>query len=84
MITLGEVKEKLKDFDTYSVRKGIFTVRKEFYYPHGRHIDYFELKIKEAFPDAKIVDSAEIWKSFRGGASTADSSHWFVKFTFEN
>lgn len=81
MPTLKEVKEKLS-FDTYSVKAGVFTVRKEFFYTMGKTTLYYEKTIKNAFPDAVIVDSGEVWKSFRGGASVANSSHFYVKFTF--
>jgi hypothetical protein len=80
--TLREVKEKLYGFNTYSVKGGVFTVRREFFYRSGTTIDKIVGRVQAVFPDAIIVESAEIWKPFRGGASTANSSHWFVKFTF--
>jgi hypothetical protein len=83
MTTLKEVKEKLH-FDSYSVKNGVFTVRKEFFYRMGKDTEYYRQKVLEAFPNVKIVDSGEVWKAFRGGASVANSSHWFVKFTFED
>ena len=82
MVTLKEVKEKLS-FDTYSFRNGIFTVRQGFFYRMGKSIEDYRQKVLKAFPDAKIVDSGEVWKPFRGGSNTANSSHWFVKFIFD-
>lgn len=81
MHTLKEIREKL-DFDTYSVRNGVFTVRKEFFYTHGVTAEHHVKKVLSVFPDAKIVDCGEVWKPFRGGESTANNSHFFVKFTF--
>jgi hypothetical protein len=43
--------------------------------------DTFVNKVKKTFPDAMILDSGEVWKSFNGAASVARQSHWFVKFT---
>ncbi len=81
--TMKEIKEELPYFDTYSLKNGIFTVRKGFFYTFGKNIEIYEDMVKNAFPNAKIIDSQEIWKPFRGGASIANSSHWFVKFTFK-
>ena len=39
---------------------------------------------KAAFPNAEILESGEVWKDFRGGASVAQQSHWFVKFTVQS
>ena len=79
-----EIKNQLTGVDTVSKRNGIFTVRKEFYYRHGMNSETLIDKIKKVFPDVIIIDSGEIWKPFRGGASVANSSHWFVKFSFPN
>lgn len=80
-ITLGKVKEMLPNFDSYSVKGGVFTVRREFFYTHGVTAKHQVLSVKKHIPNAVIVDSGEVWKPFRGGATTANSSHWFVKFT---
>ena len=76
----GLVREKL-DVDSVSVRDGVVTVRDEFFYSHGRTSEDFVRDVLKAFPDAIVRDSGEVWKPFRGGASTAQSSHWFVVFT---
>ena len=83
MITLKEIKEKLPGFDTYSVRDSTFTVRRGFYYRMGKDSETYRKKVLDVFPSAKIVDSGEIYKVFRGGASIANQSHWFVKFTVD-
>ncbi len=78
--TVKQVREVLWP-DSTSVSKGVFTVRWGFFYTHGRTTSEFVAHVKAAFPDARVLDSGEVWKPFRGGATTAHSSHWFVKFT---
>lgn len=78
--TLTQVRDAIRA-DTTSVKHGIFTVRKGFFYTGGYTASRFEAAVKASFPTAVIVDSGEVWKSFRGGASVAQSSHWFVKFS---
>ena len=36
--------------------------------------------VKSKIPSAKIVNEGEHWRPFKGGASAANQSHWFVKF----
>lgn len=78
--TLKQVREKLHP-DTASYREGVFTIRDEFFYTHGRTAEHLVKQVLSQFPTAVIHDSGEVWKAFRGGASTAQSSHWFVKFS---
>lgn len=80
MTTLKQVKELLSA-DSYSKKGDVFTVRRGFFYTHGKDVTHLQNDVLAAFPEAKFVDSGEVWKPFRGGASTANSSHWFVKFT---
>jgi hypothetical protein len=63
-------------------------IRTGFYYTHGRtaeqHRDGIiaDLKSMSAvknIPEFEVVDYGEVWRDFRGGASIANSSHWFVK-----
>lgn len=67
--------------DTISKRNGVYTARKEFFYTKGKTAADFVKRVTDAYPGAKILDSGEVWKPFKGGATTANSSHWFVKFT---
>lgn len=80
MATLKEVKEKVSA-DSYSVLAGVFTVREGFFYKHGKTTEDLRAKVLTAFPSAAIIGSGEVFKAFRGGASIANSSHWYVKFT---
>jgi uncharacterized C2H2 Zn-finger protein len=66
--------------DTISKKGDIITVRKEFFYTFGKTAEDFVNRVKEKYPNAEIVDYGETWKPFRGGASTANQSHWYVKF----
>lgn len=81
-MTLKQVRE-IFPADTHSVKNGVFTVRRGFFYSNGFSADAYAAKVLAAFPTATIVDCGEVWKAFRGGASVAQGSHWFVKFTFK-
>jgi len=69
-------------FDTISLRNGVFTVRRGFYYRHGTTAEDKANCVKQYLPTARIIECGEIWAAFRGNASVADQSHWFVKFDF--
>ncbi len=79
--TLKEIRESLAGFHTHSCKNGIFTVRMGFFYRMGKDANYCKMKVLDVFPDAKIIDFGEKYKPFRGSASVANQSHWFVKFT---
>lgn len=79
-LTVKHIRDNLT-VDTASIRNGIATVRRGFFYTGGRTAGDLVASVKAVYPDAQIVDSGEVWKPFRGGASTAQQSHWFVKFT---
>ena len=81
MIPLKQIKDKLPYLDSYSHKDNIITVRKGFFYTMGQTTDDYIKKVKKFFPDANIIDSGEVWKTFRGGTSVANQSHWFVKFS---
>lgn len=87
-VTVTAVAKHLREgmgFDSVSISKGIVTVRRGFFYRHGGTAEGFTAKVLEAvreeFPrtEFEVVDSGEVWKPFKGGASTANQSHWFVK-----
>jgi hypothetical protein len=81
-LTAAEVADRLGvDAESVTKSKGVYTFRVGFYYTHGRTADDLTDKVRAAFPEAVVEDSGEVWKAFRGGASLAQSSHWFVKFT---
>ncbi len=80
------MKIKLQDIqhalacDTISRKSGVITVRWGFYYTHGRDENTYLARVLNAFPGASIADSGQVWKAFRGGASIANQSHFWVKF----
>lgn len=80
MTTLKEIKKKISA-DTYSIKNGVVTLRWGFFYTMGVTAQHKENAVRKAFPQAVILDRGEVWKAFRGGASIANQSHWFVKFT---
>jgi hypothetical protein len=79
---ITDIEDKLH-VSSVSKRAGVFTVRDGFFYRHGRNSGDLVQKVRDAFPTAKILDQGEVWKAFRGGASVANQSHWFVKFSIE-
>jgi hypothetical protein len=79
---LATIKETISA-DTYSIKDGVITLRWGFFYTHGMTADKKAETVKAKFPSARIIDSGEVWKPFRGGTSIANSSHWYVKFLLE-
>jgi hypothetical protein len=77
-----EVKDTLSAFQV-TLRKGIYTARKGFFYTNGYTAENFVAKVLKHYPEAQILDSGEIWTPFIGDAPVARQSHWFVKFTLE-
>ena len=66
--------------DSISKKGDIYTARRGFFYTHGGSSDAFAERIKNTFPNAVILDHGEQWRPFRGGATVAQGSHWWVKF----
>ena len=81
-MNLQDIKYELH-MDTISKKKGVITVRHSYYYRHGKTAETYVNRVKEKFPNAKILESGDQWAPFRGGQSVAQGSHFFVKFTLE-
>tara|TARA_R110000772_G_scaffold120186_1_gene226379 strand:- start:1143 stop:1391 length:249 start_codon:yes stop_codon:yes gene_type:complete len=81
MATANEVKDQIDGIDTLSVRNGVYTARRGFFYRHGKTSQHIVDKITWPFPTATIIDHGEVWKAFNGGAPVSKQSHWWVKFT---
>ena len=79
-MTLKEIKEKI-NAGSISQKDGIITVRFGYFYRMERSAKKYAEKIKEIFPSATIIEKGDHSTSFRGGASLANSSHFYVKFT---
>jgi hypothetical protein len=66
--------------DTLSKKGDVYTARRGYFFSGGNNSVGFAERIKRVFPNAVIIDHGDHWAAFRGGASTAQSSHWWVKF----
>lgn len=69
---------------TVGVNKaGNIVVRQGYFYTHGKTHDDLAKTVNTVLDyyrsTATIVDKGTVWKPFRGGATTANSSHWFVE-----
>jgi hypothetical protein len=71
-----EMTEKLSSIGEVSLRKGIFTVKKRYFYRngHGHSPEKMAEQIKRIFPNAEIVEMKDDWNSW-----PKDSS-FIVKF----
>lgn len=78
------VKENLHPDVIGSTKDGCVIFRWGFFYRHGNDSSQFAAKVinllnSHNITNCKVVDDGEVWKSFRGGASTSNQSHWYVK-----
>lgn len=64
-------------------RNGDIVARRSFFYRNGKTSADFDQYVRKVLNTAgledkyQIVESGEIWKPFRGGATIANQSHWF-------
>jgi len=70
--------------DTVSKRRdGSIVIRRGFYYRHGADAETYKIavckRLNEAGMNYHLKDYGEKWTSFRGGASLASQSHWWVE-----
>jgi len=71
--------------DTLNKNKsGNYIIRKGFFYRMGMSEDKIVDKLKEKFPEVIIISKGEKYKSFVGGQSIAQGSHFYVEFNFNN
>jgi alpha-amylase/alpha-mannosidase (GH57 family) len=71
--------------NTLSRRNGVYTARRGFFYTNRKSSQDFADRIQNRlgqFGTVVIVDHGEQWKPFKGGASVANQSHWWVTFTY--
>lgn len=65
-------------------KDGSIIIRRGFFYRHGQDAESYKIAVCkvlnkcDGMPYA-IKDYGEHWTTFRGGASIANSSHWFVE-----
>ncbi len=70
--------------DSVSKRKdGTIVIRRGFYYRHGKDAQDFALAVgaalKKAGVEYSVKEFGEKYTTFRGGASLASQSHWWVE-----
>ena len=83
---VAQVSNALHPFVADSVsrrRDGTIVVRRGYFYRHGQDAEDFQLAVGSALIKAgiqySIKDYGDHWARFRGGASLAKSSHWWVE-----
>lgn len=79
-ITKTKIREDM-GIDAVSIKGGVVTVRRAFFYTHGKTAANLVASVLAVYPTAQIIDSGESWKPFNGGAPVSKQSHWWVKFT---
>ena len=64
-----------------------FLFRQSYYYTHGGTSTKFMEKVKRNLTNAgiehTIIDDGDHWAAFKGGASVAKQSHWYVEVKVE-
>lgn len=84
MLTAKEVRRALDAGEADSIGQGKegVIVRRGYFYRHGMDSSKFEAAIMRRLTAAglepKLVRSGDKWAPFRGGASIASSSHFYV------
>jgi hypothetical protein len=70
-------------FDTIGRKGDNILVRKGYFYPNDYDEDTLAAKVLSTLSSAgikaNVIGSGNVWKPFRGGASTAAQSHWWVE-----
>lgn len=76
------IKDKLNPSTIGTTKDGCIKCRWGFFYTGGKTSEDFVNAIAKLLTNNNIKfsiqDNGEVWKEFRGGASTANQSHWFV------
>jgi len=80
---LQTLKQNVAGADSIGKRKdGRYVLRRGFFYRHGFNADIFKKEMMHQIANAGLqahcVDHGEVLKAFNGGASLANSSHWYV------
>ena len=65
-------------------QNGDIVVRRGYFYRNGKTAEDLERHVRNLLDQAgfegkyHIVESGDMWKPFKGGASVANQSHWFT------
>lgn len=83
-ISVKAVKDKLGSAvraDSIGKNKaGNIIIRRGYFYRHGITVKSFTTQVMDVLGDGyKLVDSGDHFTAFRGGASVANSSHFWVE-----
>jgi hypothetical protein len=81
---LAQVRIHLEAYaDSIGQKKdGTIVVRRGFFYRNGNDSAKFAINVAKLLAELPVVmkEHGEHYSSFRGGASVANSSHWWVEF----
>lgn len=75
---LSQIKE-VTGIDSVSQKDGVVTLRRQFFYRNGKTSADLAERVKLALPGFEVLEHGEHYAAFRGGASVAKSSHWWVR-----
>lgn len=71
--------------DAVTKYKGVYTYRRGFFFTMGCTSKKVSCDVSKALTEAgivhAIVDFGQQWRTFRGGDTLKQGSHWWVKFT---
>lgn len=83
MTLIKQIRDKIHADQISRRRDGTVILRKGFFYKAGGTADLFADRIRAALTGhniaGKVVNYGEIWRPFRGGATLANQSHWYVE-----
>lgn len=64
-------------------KAGRVVVRRGYFYRNGATDEKFARAVRSALAAhgimVRVVEHGDVWKPFRGSASVANSSHWYVE-----
>lgn len=85
---LSILKENISVDSIGRKRDGTYIFRQGFFYKHHITHQIVAERISRQLDGLNrphsVVDSGEHWTAFRGGATVANSSHWWVQVRFED
>lgn len=58
---------------------GTITCHWGFFYSNGKDPEHYVTRVMDRLPGAIVLDSGRVDKAFRGSATVAQSSHFWVK-----
>lgn len=79
-VTIKEIRELGLGDSVGKNKAGNIVVRRGYFYRHGMDSAKYAERVLAALGDrAVLVDHGDVWRAFRGGASVANSSHFWVE-----